>query len=276
MTTMLACALLLGSCQGGKASGDVVARAFDSYLKAGDLVSVVTEGMSQEDSLNAVNNYIDQWLQQQVVLHKAEKNVDKDFQEELQNYKKSLLIYEYERQVIAQMLDTNIDDEEVKRYYEGHHDDFLLKSNIVRAIYVKVPAKAPCIARLRVLMSRAELSDDEYQELQKLAGMYGEDYNFDEEQWMPFQKLQAAVPIDVYNEVAFLQNNRSYITQDDGHFYALRILEYKVTDQVSPLEYQYNQIRTVLLNRRKIDIIRNMQLDLLRKAEMNKDIERYK
>lgn len=273
---MLVCALLMSACRGNKVDEDVVARAFDCYLRADDLETVVTEGMSQEDSINAVNNYIGQWLQQQVVLHKAEKNVNKDFQDELQNYKNSLVTYEYERQVIAQLLDTNISDEEVKRYYDDHHDDFLLKSNIVRAIYVKVPAGTPCIAKLRKLMSRAELTDGDYQELQNLAGMYAKDYSFDEEQWMPFQKLQAVVPIDVYNEVAFLQSNRYYTTQDDQYFYALHILEYKVTDQVSPLEYQYNQIRTVLLNRRKIDIIRNMQLDLLRKAELNKDIERYK
>lgn len=269
-------AVLLTACGGSNMDDDVVARAYGRYLRTADLAAVVTDGMSADDSATAVNNYINQWLQQQVVLHKAEKNVNKDFQTELQNYKNSLITYEYERQVIAQLLDTTVSDDEVQHYYAEHHDDFLLKTNIVRAIYVKVAADVPCIGKLRKLMRCDMLSDDDYQELQNIAGMYGEDYSFEEEQWMPFQQLQAVMPIDAYNEVAFLQNNRYYTTSDDRHFYALRILEYKVTDHVSPLEYQYNQIRTMLLNRRKIDIIRNMQLELLGKAEMNKDIERYK
>ena len=255
---------------------DVVARAYDKYLRLEDLQGVVSPGVSGEDSVTAVGNYVNQWLQQQVVLHKAEKNMTKDFKEELQAYKNSLVTYEYERQVIAQLLDTNVSDEEVQAYYQRHEDDFVLKTNIVRAIYVKLPADSPGIKKLAKLMRQNPMSDEDMLEAQKLAATYAEDYNFDEVTWTPFSALQAMMPIETYNEVDFLRSNRHVVVSDDNATYILEILEYKVVDQTSPLNYEYGRIRTAILNSRKIDLIKQMQRDLLRKAEENKDIERYR
>lgn len=265
----------LVSCR-NQGTGDVVARAYDSYLRTEDIKGVVTKGMSSEDSITVVSNYINQWMQQQVVLHKAEKNVNKDFKEELQNYKNSLVIYEYERMVIEQMLDTNVSDDEIKSYYEVHKDDFILKTNIVKAIYVKVANDSPGLKKLKGLMRRTPMSDDDMVEVQKIAAMYGQDYSFDEERWLPFRTLQSTIPIETYNEVDFLRNNRHVVVNDDNSTYVLEILDYKVVDEVSPLEYEYGRIHTAILNSRKIDAIKNMQRDLLRKAEENKEIERYR
>ncbi len=267
LTVVLAC--------GGVHGDDVVARAYDNYLRYDDLRGLVLPGMSSEDSATVVDNYINQWLQQQVVLHKAEKNVSNDFQEQLKSYKNNLLTYEYERQVIAQLLDTLVSDEEIQQYYDSHRDDFVLKSNIVRAIYVKVSASSPCVARLRKMMSKKRLDDNDKQDLQHVAAAYGVDYYFEEDAWMPFQKLQAMVPIETYNEVAFLRDNNMITIADSQWLYVAAILDYKVVDETSPLDYEYDHIRTVLLNTRKINIVENMQRDLFAKAEENEDIERY-
>lgn len=276
MQVLLLTGLFLLSACHNKVDDDVVARAYGNYLRLEDLDGLVDTNLSAEDSAAVINNYISQWLQQQVVLHKAEKNVSKDFQQELQNYKNSLITYEYERLVVQQLLDTNISDEEITQYYNNHRKDFLLKTNIVRAVYVKVSKEAPCVARLKKLMNHATISDDDMQEIQKLAATYGQDYNFDEEMWMPFQKLQSLVPIETYNEVAFLRDTRYTTVNDEKSVYVVNILEYKITDDVSPLEYERNHIRTILLNSRKIGIIKNMQTDLLKKAELDKEIQRYK
>lgn len=267
--------LAMAACH-GKVGDDVVARAYGNYLRVGDLKDLVAPGLPPEDSIAIVDNYIDQWMQQQVVLHKAEKNVDDDFQQQLQLYKDNLITYEYERLMIAQLLDTTVTNEEIAAYYKAHHDDFLLKTNILRAIYIKVDKAAPCLPRLRKLMNRGALDDAAYQEVQEMAATYGQDYNLDEETWMPFQKLQAVMPLDAYNEVAFLRDHKVVSASDDKSICFVNILEYKTVDEVSPLEYERGHIRTVLLNSRKIDIIKNMQRDLMAKAEQDKDIERYR
>ena len=267
--------LLLCSCSEKAGEEKPVARAFDNYLYQSDLENLVPEGVGGEDSITIVNNYINQWMQQMVVLEKAKSNVSSDFERELNNYKNSLLTYEYERMVIAQLLDTVVSNGEIETYYNEHKDNFTLRMNIVRAVYVKVAKDAPVVNRLKKLIS-GKWSDDTMLELQRIASMYGKDYSFEEDQWMPFQKLQMVVPIETYNESLFLRNNSSVLIKDDAYVYAVRILDFKITDEVSPLEYERERICTIILNARKIDIIKNMQRDLLKKAEVSCDIERYK
>lgn len=257
-------------------SEPVVARAFDNYLYLSDIEGLVGEGVSPEDSAAIVNNYVNQWIQQMVVLEKAKRNVNNRFEKELQNYKNSLITYEYERLIIEQMLDTNVPDEEIRSYYEANRDNFTLKTPIVKAIYIKLDKESPEVSRAKRILERASFDDDELDELQKIASVYAIDYSFDRDTWMPFYRFQSAVPVETYNETGFLRSTSSIAVSDDKYSYLARILEYKVADEISPLEVEYDNIRTILVNRRKIDIIKDMQRELLKKAEADKKIERFK
>lgn len=267
---------LLAACKQKTTDGQLLARAYDNYLYLSDVENLIEPGTSPEDSATIVDNYINQWMQQTVVLEKAKNNVTKNFESELRNYKNSLLTYEYESSIIEQLLDTVVSETEMESYYTNHRDNFLLKSNIVKAFYVKVDKNSPALPRLKKIVSQHSLSDENLLELQKVASIYGLDYNFDLDTWIPFQRLLSEVPIETYNEVAFLRNNRGLVVTDDKYAYATRIVDYKVAEELSPLEYERDHIRTILLNRRKIDIIKNMQRDLLKAAELNNEIERYK
>ena len=49
-------------------------RVFDNYLYPSDIEGLVKGNISEEDSIAIVDNYINQWIQQMVVLDKA-KNI---------------------------------------------------------------------------------------------------------------------------------------------------------------------------------------------------------
>lgn len=272
---LLAIVIAAGSCH-RQSKEDAVARAYDHYLYLSDLEGLVGEGVTPEDSVAIVNNYVNQWIQQMVVLEKAKHNVNNHFDKELQNYKNSLITYEYERLIIEQMLDTNVSDADIESYYHTYKDNFILKTSIVKAIYVKMDKESPEVAKVRRIVERANFDDESLDEFQKIASVYGLDYYFDATTWMPFFKLQSVVPLETYNEVSFLRNTHSAVVSDDQYTYLVRILDYKVSDEISPLEVEYDNIRTILLNARKIEVIKDMQRNLLKKAEAGHDIERYK
>lgn len=250
-----------------------VARAYDNYLYASDLKDLVPKGTSPEDSVAIVSAYINQWVQQMVVLEKANRNVSDNFEKELQNYKNSLLTYEYERLIVEQMLDTNVSESEIEQYYEANRSNFVLRTGIVKVVYVKVPNGLPSIAKFKKLLNRAPLSDKNLMEVQQLASTYAEDYHFDRDEWIPFHSFRTAVPVEAYNESSFLHNNRYIEISDKQYTYIAQILDYKTVDDVSPLEYEHDNIRTIILNQRKIEIIKNMQRDLLKEANAKGKIE---
>ena len=267
---------MLTSC-GGNGKEKPLVRVFNYYLYPSDIEGALGNNISKEDSIAFINNYIEQWIQQMVVLEKAQNNITKNFDKELKNYKNSLLTYEYEQKIVEQLLDTNVSEDEIVKYYEANKANFLLKNNIVRMLYIKVPKTSLALGKIKNLMFTGgrEVSDKQIVELQKLASMHAQEYFFDTQVWIPFSDFQRMIPVETYNEEMYMQNNKNITIVSDTMAYIARILEFKVIDDVSPLSFEYSNIKNILLTKRKIAIIEKMQLDLLRTAELGNNIEYF-
>ena len=271
---VIACFCLFAACKNVDKEEPLL-RVFDNYLYPSDIEGLVRGNISSEDSIAIVDNYINQWIQQMVVLDKAKNNITKSFDKELQNYKNSLITYEYEQTMIKQLLDTVVLDAEIQQYYETNKENFVLKNNIVRMIYVKIDKDSPSMPKIKRLMFNSkEFTDDILVEIQKLASIHANEYFFDAQVWIPFSDFQRIVPVDTYNEEHYIKQNRNITITDDTSAYIARILEFKIVDDISPLSFEYGNIKNIILNKRKIDIIDKMQQDLLRTAEIENNIER--
>ena len=73
----------------------------------------------------------------------------KDFQKQLEDYRKTLIIYSYEKELIRQKLDTNVAQEEIKAFYEENKQNFNLRDDILKVRYLKVAKNAPQIKKIR-------------------------------------------------------------------------------------------------------------------------------
>ena len=274
-TALSALLLLFTSCGNGN-DGNKIARVFDNYLYESDIQGIVPPGSTPEDSAAIVANYIQQWIQEMVILEKAKNNISDDFEKELQNYKNSLITYNYERLIVEQQLDTNIADTTIQNYYNNNKDIFTLKNNILRTVYVKVPAKSKHLQKIRNILSSNDLSDKKILELEHIAANEAVAYNFDQNTWMTFFDFQRIIPVKTYNEEFYLKNIKNIYFTDEEYAYVAKILESKVTDEISPIDFEYQNIKNTILNKRKVEIISNMRSNLIKKAESDNEIEIYK
>lgn len=268
-----ATALLIACSNNNK--GKAIARVFDEYLYESDIQGLVSPDISPDDSAAIVSNYIKQWIQQMVVLEKAKNNISDDFEKELQNYKNSLITYNYERLIVEQQLDTNVPDSAVRNYYNENKAIFTLKNNILRAVYVKMPIKSKNIQKIRGVLSSNDLSDKKIVELGRLSANQAVAYNFDKNAWMTFFDFQHVIPVKTYNEEFYLKNIKNVYFTDKEYAYVAKIIESKVTDDISPIDFEYQNIKNIILNKRKVDIISKMRANLIKKAEADNEIEIY-
>lgn len=268
--------LFFAACAAPEEDSPLLAKVYDRELHVDDVAGIVPPGLAHEDSLTLLDNYVEQWIRQAVILSKAEKNVTEDFSRELQEYKNSLLAYAYERQVLDQILDTVVKDSQIREYYQNHKADFPLKSSIVKAVYVVAPVKSPVVAKLKKIVSCSSFGESDILDLEETASRNGFSGYYDADVWIPFYTLQTAIPVTAYNEQLFLKNNRSITLSDDSLFYAARILNYRITDDVSPLEMQRDNIRALILNHRKTEALNKLRSDLLKEAEDGGHIKRVK
>lgn len=253
-----------------------IAKAFDTYLYAADIEGLVPKGMSAKDSVATVKKYIQHWTEEQILLHQAKNNLSEkqlNLNKQLEDYKNSLIIYTYEKELVSQKLDTVIGDSAVENYYNQNKKDFELKNDIVKIIYVKVTKKAPNIDKLKAWMTSSDIKDKE--KLSKYCYQFASNFFLDDNVWLMFDDVLKEVPIQTYNQDLFLQNNRFVHIEDSTNIYLLSIKGYMVKNSLSPLSFEKDDIKKILLNKRKMDLIDQMKKNLYEQAVTHNDIKVY-
>ena len=261
----------LVSCQNDKVSNQrrVIAEAYDYSLYLDDLEKVMPDNLHGNDSATLANSYINQWLYQKVELHFAKNNLketDIDFSRQIEDYQTSLTIYEYQKRLIKEHLDTVVTFEEIQQYYNDHKSEFTLKRNIVQVAFIKLlkEDKANTKVVKKLLMSYKE---KDVESLKQIAQDLSVNYLLDNETWIFFDDLTKEVPIRTYNQISFLRNNRIVVEQDSLYTFLLRINDFKIADSVSPLDFEYDKIRSVILNIRKLELIKRMEKQVFQQAQ---------
>lgn len=262
--------------QAGKLRGEPVARVFDKYLYRSDVAHMVPEGSSPEDSARIVSNYINSWVREMLIVRKAEENLSeekKNVEKQLQDYRNSLITYAYEQELIRQKLDTVVAEQEIEEYYNNNKRNFELRDNIIKVRYIKVNKKAPYLDRVRKWYKSDNVKD--IQSLQSYCFQFAENFFMDDNTWLLFDDLLKEIPIETYNKELFLQNNRFVEVEDSLSFYFVNIKGFMVKNSASPLSFEKESIRNIILNKRKLELITRMKNDLYRNAQDKKDIEIY-
>ncbi len=269
--------LFLSSCgskTNKKGNRVVIARANNSYLYVDDIQDIISKSTGSKDSIVLLKKYIDNWVREALVIEKAEDNlsdVQKNVDKQLQDYRNSLIAYSYEKELVKQKLDTAIDNKEIEQYYNSNKNNFELKDNIIKVVYVKVKKNAPGINKLQKWYKSDVPKDREL-----LAGychQFAENFYLDDNSWLLFDDLLKEIPIQTYNKELFLQNNRSVEVSDAKSSYFLNIKGFKIRNSLSPLSFERENIKNIILNKRKLLLITKMKEDIYNDAANNKKIE---
>jgi len=250
--------------------GALLARVNDEYLYDSELKGLVPEGSSPRDSMVLVKNFVNNWVKITLMISKAEKNLTDhqlNFDKQLTDYKNSLIIFKYESEWINQNLDTAVIDSEIETYYKEHLSDFELKENIARVMYVILDQDSEEVLNL----PDSIMLDS----LEALCKLYANSFYLDTANWISFNRLQNIVPIETYNQELFLKENNFVKLNKGSELYLIKFVDYKIEDDISPLDFEYNDIRNIIINKRKMRLVKKMRNDIYENAILSKEFEIY-
>lgn len=254
----------------------LVAKIGERELHWDDLTEMIPDNSSPEDSVKLAESYIENWLREQSVVALAESTLGED-QEQIQvlieNYRQSLLTYNFEQQWVQQHLDTNVNEQEVESYYNANNSNFELKDYIVKVKFCALNSDNKQLGALKKMF--VSNKGEDFVKWQKLCVETGASSYFSEDNWMRWDELIQQIPLDVYDVEAFLSKNKFIEFSKDNNTYYLSILEYKLRGSVSPLSFERNKIKSMILNKRKIDLLLKMREDVYNQAKQDKKIELY-
>ena len=252
-----------------------VARVNDKFLFQDELVGIVDQNSTAEDSAARVTSYINSWIRKQLLIGEAMKRIninEVEVERKVLDYRYSLIGYEYQNYYIQQHLNDTISETEIEAYYKGHVDNFILKQNIVRGTYIKVPKTAPRTGKVKEMIFSKKEKDQN--ELKSYCLSFSVAYHLSDSSWLEFDKLVVNSPMaEIPNKIQFLKTNPFYETNDADFLCFLKVDAYQISDNVSPLEFVKEDIRNILLNKRKVELARALEDEVYENAVKQKNFE---
>ncbi|MBP7408686.1 MAG: hypothetical protein KA941_08015 [Flavobacteriales bacterium] len=267
-------AFVLGGCTTDIDTDDPpVARAYDQYLRWSDIRQVVPMEAPPEDSAAMAQAFINNWLHQQVELHHAEVNLassQKEFEAELRDYRNSLLLFAYEEALVRQRLDTLISSSEMESYYQANSSNFDLRDDILRARWFRVQDEDRRVLKRmeeRFLSGKPEqMREVEIQLAEKGVAITDRSGS-----WTTLEELRNEVPLTEVPTVG--PEGKRLLVRNETTTWFLDMLELRPRHGPAPIELVRQDIRTTILNQRKLHLIEQMRKDLYREASNTKDVE---
>ncbi|HLP74305.1 MAG TPA: hypothetical protein VK155_15470 [Bacteroidales bacterium] len=216
---------------------------------------------TKEDSVTGVQHYINGWAKRKLLLMKAEENLPQSAKDEVDNQlletRADLLIHQYQQQMMLEKMDTVITDPELESYYSTNEKAFILNSDIVKAIFIKVPVGTPQMDRVRTL-ARSE-SQPDMQQLETFCFQFAEKFDDFNEEWVTLDRLAVELPREIDDKTDFLKRNSFFETSDSASVYLVSIRDYRLRSSLAPFEYVKDDIRRIIWNTRRIQLIESLE-----------------
>lgn len=271
--------LLMAGCKDYKpvAKRIPLARVGNVTLFYDQVPEQIEPGTNVSDSTEIIRNYINKWTRKELMNQKAEDNLTSEFITEmtrqLEETRSNLLIYQYQRQMMEQKLDTAISEVEIEDYYAKNEQSLKLNANIVKALFVKIPKESPDIDKAR-LWCRSSLQTD-MNLLESYCYEFADKYDDFNEEWITMNQLSGELPEDIPNQDEFLKRTSFFETTDSVFVYFISIRDYRLKQSIAPYDYIRDEIKGVILNNRRFEYLKSLEDGIYNEAIKENTIKIY-
>ncbi len=255
---------------------DILAEVGDKALLKSDIPAEYLNKLTESDSSGLLKLYVDRWIEKQLMLREAENTLngsEKDKSRLVEDYRASLLVFEYQQKLIKEKLDTGVTEADIEAFYEKNQNNFQLKKNIVKIRYVKINRDNRDLNKIRTLMQNPGPDND------SLLRLYAEkqaDNFYVDDNWLYLDDIIKEIPLDEnYNQQRFLSNNKFISIEENGVLYLLYIIDFRIKNTISPYEFEKDKIKDILLYQRKLNFLKETQNKLYEKALKDGDVKVY-
>lgn len=245
-----------------------LAKVFSKKLFLSELEGMVPEGATPEDSTKIINAEVERWTRETLLMLEAEKNIpaDLNIDELVRDYRMSLIRHNYEQFLVETQLDSVISEQEISEYYEKNKEQYQLQSSILRCFLIKVPKSAPNLNQLQTWWPGN--NPDNFQKMKDYATQNADFYMLDRSTWYQQSDLKAQLPNGTN-----LNPNQNLNQSDENYLYFLTVLEKKSSKELAPLNYIQDQIKKVILHKRKMVLLDQRKEELYERETSKNNVK---
>lgn len=256
---------------------EAIARVNEVYLFKDDLKKALPENLSAEDSTIFANNFINQWATQQLLVQGAEVNLSdkklEKFDRLVQQYKNDLYSKAYLEALVAKNLDTVVSFEAASTYYESNKEAFKLNENLIKFRYINVDPNRLDLEDVKKKFKRFNTQDKK--ELDSIAIQF-RSFTLNDSVWIRLDQAINKIPVvTIENKDELLKKSNFIQLKDSLGLYLMQINDVLLRNSTAPLEYVKPTINQIVINKRKLELIKQLEKDIKKDAINNKQFEIY-
>ncbi len=277
--TIVGLLFLLIACDSKKdKDANVVARVNEAYMYSSELESFIPNGTSEEDSLMMTMHFLDSWATQRLLLDAAAFNLTDtkkaEIEELVDKFRTDLLTSAYLELLVQQNVDTLIGEADLKNYYEANKKKFLTDDILVQMRYVNVMNGNPKMNLIKKYFLSTKKED--FSKLEDLS-LQMKSYALNDTIWVNGSQIYERLPfISSENVTTYLSENLFYEVKDSVSTYMVKVYKVLGRNSIAPYDYLKPTLELMLLNNRKMELMKKLQKDILDDATKNKRYEVYK
>lgn len=259
-------------------SDSSIARVNDSYLSKGDLEDILPIVGTGTDSIALVNQYIDKWATKELLMGAAEFNLSEEKVEEInglvKQFKDDLLIKAYLDKLVQQSVDTVVSENDLKTYYEHIKKNFLADDMLVQMAYINVLKDNSHYNKVKKMFSTG--GKDDYKRLEELSLQFIK-YALNDSIWINSNQAYDRLPfLNNDNKSTYMKNSNYFEVSDENSTYFVRVKNVLNRGAVLPYSFLKPSLKLMVLNERKMELIKQIETDILKDAKKDKNYEVFK
>ena len=258
-----------------KKQENVVAEVQDEKLYVEDLNRCLNlKGLSEGDSILMVDNYLKNWISEKLMYNKAMSSVGdmEGIDSLVENYRRSLVIYEYESQLVNEHLANQLNESQLRVYYKENSSLFTLTEPLLKGLMVVAYSDVPDIAVIESLMGNP--SEDNLDLISSFSVKNAAKFDYFFNKWTMLSEIQKSCPVVIKEKD--LQAKKLVTLRDSTYSVFLYLDDYRNIEDLQPFEYAQDRIKSILTEQGKNVFLNNYRKGLYESAIQKGEAKRYK
>jgi hypothetical protein len=244
----------------------------------------LTVGLSSEDSMRVVQQYISQWAKDILIydaVNTGKSNLaGNEIERMVEDYRRALYIHAYEEYLVENNMSKTVLDSTVQQMYDQMIDRFKLDESIVHGLLVVVPNNAPNIAKLRRWLNslqnqNGEINAESLDNIEKYAYQMANGYELFTDKWLTTTDIASRVPVEHKELETRLKNKNQIEATDSLNTYIVQITDKHLRGEYMPLEFARPEIEKIILGERQVDFLQKERERLYNEAIQEGKIKFY-
>ncbi len=242
---------------------NAVARVGEDFLFVSEIEDQI--GPNGSDSIQITRRTINEWAEELLYLKKAEINLSsrekKGLEELVSTYRNDLYVKTYKDKAIQSQLDSIVEKEEIESYFEQNKLNFKTNKDLLRGRYVRVRNENYNLRSIRKSIRR--FNEDDKVFLDSIALQFTT-YSLNDSIWVQASQFFNRLPsISERRYKNFLKNDTFFELQDSLEVYLVVVEEVVLRNDLAPLDYVAPTLKQILINKRKLELMRQLDREII-------------